>query len=114
MQVWEGLNEAKPKEEYIIFPDLISIKVGTLSENNFIYFYVKKSIEKYRENIFRVFTDKTELYFVSIKNNRMWRLQHNQKKLGQRQNKTEKVNTVVEGSTIGSLTGNRWGYQDWV
>ena len=41
---------------------------------------------------------------------------HKKKKLGQRQNKTEKVtsNTVLEGSTISSLTGNRWGYQDWV
>ena len=45
----------------------------------------------------------------------MWCLQHTQK-LGQKQNKTEKVTTniVLEGSTIGSLTGNRWGYQDGV
>ena len=46
----------------------------------------------------------------------MWRLQHTQKKLGHRQNKAEKVtsNTVLEGSTISSLTGNRWGSQDWL
>ena len=46
----------------------------------------------------------------------MGRLQHTQNILEQRQNKTEKVpsNTVLEGSTISSLTGNRWGYQHWV
>ena len=46
----------------------------------------------------------------------MWRLQHTQKKLGPRQNKTKKAtsNTVLEGSTIGSVAGNRWGYLDWV
>ena len=39
----------------------------------------------------------------------MWRLQHTQKKLEQRQNKAEKVtsNIVLEDSTISSLSGNR-------
>ena len=43
-------------------------------------------------------------------------MQRTPKKLGQRQNKTEKVisNTVLEGFTIRSLTGNRWGYEGWV
>ena len=41
-------------------------------------------------------------------------LQHTQKKLGQTKSKTEKVtsNTVLEGFTISSLTGNKCGYQD--
>ena len=42
--------------------------------------------------------------------------QTKKKRLGQRQNKTEKVpsNTILEGFTISCLTGDRWGYQDWV
>ena len=69
----------------------------------------------YRENI-QCFYWQPELYFVNIKNNRMWCLEHAQKKLVKRKNKTENVtsNTILKGSTISSLTSNRLGYQDWV
>ena len=63
------------------------------------------------EKKFSMFSLTNLIVFVNIKNNKMWCLQHTQKKLGQRQNETEKgtSNTVLEGSTISNLTGNRSG-----
>ena len=98
----------------------ISIKVGTLSKNaiktkncnllDHLNFY----LTNFYLTFFSVFSQTDLIVFSKYKKQQNATPETNSKKLGQRQNKTEKVrsNTVLERSTISSLTGNRWGYQD--
>ena len=64
---------------------------------------------KYGENIFSVFTDK--LNFVFLKTTKCYTC--NTLKSWDRGKTILKRLQVTEGFTISSLTGNRWGCQDW-
>ena len=65
--------------------------------------------EKNTEKTFSVFSLTNLILFCIYKKQRMWRLQKQLQAI-----QDWKGNNVLEGSTISSLTGIRWGYQDWV